>query len=358
MIRTILCTIVAVAAGSLAVQFATPIDVALPLLCGAVALIATRDAQLLAVPLLIGAENVFVDERTRLLAMGVVVASSFGAAVWSAGASPAGSRAPRPRWLDGGEGAAGPADVDVSVPLAAILVLRWIPVPTLWPRELALIALALAIHFALHRTPFAALVAILTALVTPAIPLRTFGLPLAVLAIAALWRPKLQWKWASAVFLAFITLFFPWSGIMARAFPYFLRPVPDERPRDVLNYALKAGATTTLDVPPNAHALILSGANVAKLRRGAPLARIEPGGIDVRIGDVSDWGYMRRDHFYGTHNPLPRDVAGAIRGWGYDAWIDGAGRIALPENARTITIVADKSLPADAALQVDAFELQ
>jgi hypothetical protein len=86
------------------------------------------------------------------------------------------------------------------------------------------------------------------------------------------------------------------------------------------------------------------------------LGRIEPGGRIVRIGDAADWGYMRREQFYGARNPLPRDAAGKIRGYGYAAWVDGAGRIPLPPNARTIRVTADASLPADAALQVESFE--
>lgn len=355
MIRALLAIAASAWAGHLAVQFSTPVDLALPLLCALIAAVGFRDATLLGVPLLILAENVFFDERTRLLAMGMIVAAVF--ALRTAGVSPAVPRAPRLRWLDAGDSSL------ASMPVVAlILLLRWIPFPEFWIREIVLIAFAIAICETLHRTPFATVVAVLTALATPAIPLRTFALPLAVFVVALLARffhaPKLAWKWPSAIVIAFVTLFFPWSGIMARAFPFFLRPVQNEHPRLTLNYALGAGTKTAIEVPRDATALIVSGANVAKLRRGALLGRIEPGGIDVRIGDAADWGYMRRDHFYGSRNPLPRDVAGRIRGWGYDAWIDGAGRIALPQGARTITVIGDASLPAGATLQVEAFELR
>jgi hypothetical protein len=360
-IRTVLAIAASAWAGHVAVQHSTPIDLALPFLCGLVALVAVRESLLLGVPLLILAENVFFDERTRLLAIGIVMAGVMAVAL---GAAPASRKVTEGfasgRWLAAERRVLGRRDV--CVPLAIILLLRWIPLPELWLRELVLLAFAIAIYETLHRTPFAALVAVLTALATPAIPLRTFALPLAVLVVALLSRffnaPKLQWKWASAVVIAFVALFFPWSGILARAFPFFLRPVLEPRPRLTLNYALNAGAKTTIDVPSDATSLVVSGANVAKLRRGAPLGRIEPGGIEVRIGDAADWGYMRRDHFYGSRNPLPRDVAGTIRGWGYDAWIDGAGRVALPPHARTITVAGDPSLPPGATLQVEAFELR
>ncbi|HEX2832994.1 MAG TPA: hypothetical protein VHW00_08265 [Thermoanaerobaculia bacterium] len=366
MIRALLAIAASAWAGSVAVQHGTPIDQALPFLCALVALAGSRDATLLGVPLLILAENVFFEEQTRLLAIGIVMSGVMAITITRSAESgaPASRRLmperPAPGWRAAGRRVL--SRRDAGVPLALILLLRWIPFPQLWLREIALIVIALAIYEVLHRTPFATVVAVLTALATPAIPLRTFALPLAVLFVALLARffnaPRLRWEWPSAVVIAFVALFFPWSGIMARAFPFFLRPVIEERPRLTLNYALNAGAKTAIDVPGDATALIVSGANVATLRRGARLGRIEPGGIEVRIGDAADWGYMRRDHFYGSHNPLPRDVAGRIRGWGYNAWIDGAGRIALPPGARTITVMGDASLPAGATLQVEAFELR
>jgi hypothetical protein len=113
----------------------------------------------------------------------------------------------------------------------------------------------------------------------------------------------------------------------------------------------------SVDVPDGARALIISGANVARFRRGTLLGRIEPGGQDVRIGDASDWGYLRRPFFYGSRNPLPHDAVGNVRGYGYDAWLDGAGRVPLPEGARRIRLAAASTLPPDAALQVEAFEI-
>jgi hypothetical protein len=76
----------------------------------------------------------------------------------------------------------------------------------------------------------------------------------------------------------------------------------------------------------------------------------------VRIGDVSDWGYIRREAWHKAHNPLPSDSAGKLRDYGYDAWVDGAGRIALPRGARRIRVTADGALPAHAKLQVEGFE--
>ncbi|HEX2122108.1 MAG TPA: hypothetical protein VHL59_10740, partial [Thermoanaerobaculia bacterium] len=250
-----------------------------------------------------------------------------------------------------------------GVTIAAIVLLRWIPFDSvLLIRELFLLAVAVAIVFVLGRTPFAVAVAVIAALVTPAIPLRTLALPLIVLFVAILARgfgmPRLRLALPSAVVLGFAMLFFAWSGIVARAFPYFLlrdaRPVEE---RYTVNAALLASQSAELWVPPTARALIVSGANVPRFRRGAALGRIEPGGIDIRVGDAADWGYMRREHFYGTRNPLPRDPAGQIRGYGYAAWVDGAGRVPLPRGARTIRVTAAPDLPPGASLQVEGFEI-
>jgi hypothetical protein len=168
--------------------------------------------------------------------------------------------------------------------------------------------------------------------------------------------PRIEAKWPSAMALSFALLFLAWSGIVARAVPFFLdKPRPAEL-RQPVHVALAARRSLTLDVPEGAHSLILSGANVAHFRRGALLGSIEPGNIRLRIGDAADWGALRREVFHRTRNPLPRDAAGGVRGYGYEAWVDGAGRVQLPPGARTIVVTGDASLPADASLQVEGFE--
>jgi hypothetical protein len=241
------------------------------------------------------------------------------------------------------------------------VLLRWLPLENVqYGRELALLAFAAAIVFVLGRTPFAVAVAVIVSLVTTAVPLRTLALPLAVLILAAVARtfglPALRLTWPSTVVLAFVMLFFPWSGIVARAFPYFLRQAGPEKPRHVIRQALTPGSGETYDVPEGATHLIVSGANVAHFRRGTILGRIEPGPTDVRIGDAADWGYLRREAWHKAHNPLPGNPAGEIRDYGYEAWIDGAGRIPLPRGARTIRVTADGALPGNASLQVEGFE--
>lgn len=324
----------------LAVQHATPVDRALPLLAVGVTVLAavSYSSVMLAVPLMIVTQFAIADEPTRLLCLGLI---------WSAATLVAALTAkPERRLLS-----------PHAITLVSILVLRWIPFENVQLfSEIALLVLCLLIVEALRRTPFAIAVAVLTALITPAVPLRTLAIAVLVL-VVALFIPKLRLAYPSAIVLAVVMLFFPWSGIVARGFPYLLQRAEPQRERFVVNQALPANATLTLDVPERARALIVSGANVSTMRRGRRLGRIEPGGIDVRIGDAADWGYMRREAFYESKNRLPRDPAGIIRGYGYAAWVDGAGRVTLPD-ARTIRIVADRALPPGASLQVEGFELE
>ncbi|HKR65629.1 MAG TPA: hypothetical protein VJZ00_18000 [Thermoanaerobaculia bacterium] len=331
--RWVLTAILSAFACHFVVVHATPIDRALPLLAVMATLLAWASyAELMiAVPLLMIAEVAFSDEPMRLLALGAVMACVVAIAIVR-----------RP----------------LVALLAAIVLLRWIPVDHIG-RELVLLALAIAIFLVLERTPFAAMVAAIAALITPAVPLRTLALPILVLIVAMAARgfgmPRVRVAWASSIVVAFAVLFFPWSGIVARAFPYFLKQ-PKASPKRLSIDALPPSHAVTLDVPDGAKSLIVSGANVAHLRRGARLGTLQPGNVALTIGDAADWGYMRRDQFYGSRNPLPRDPAGVIRGYGYTAWLDGAGRVALPAGARRIRVVADASLPQDASLQVEGFE--
>ena len=249
----------------------------------------------------------------------------------------------------------------LTVAVLALIVLRWIPFEdVLLGRELFLLAIAVALVAVLGFTPFAVIVAVVTVFVTPAVPLRTLAFPLVVLFIAVLARlfglPRLRLTWVASLALGLVILFFPWSGIVARAFPYFLRKPATPAQRTVVDNALGPSRAMTYDVPHGARWIVLSGANVAHLRRGEALGSIEPGGVAIRVGDAADWGYLRRDQFHRAHNPLPRDAAGTIRGYGYQAWMDGAGRVALPRGTRRIRVTAAPTLPADAALQVEGFE--
>ncbi|HEX3583812.1 MAG TPA: hypothetical protein VH087_18750, partial [Thermoanaerobaculia bacterium] len=106
--------------------------------------------------------------------------------------------------------------------------------------------------------------------------------------------------------------------------------------------------------PGDATSIAISAANGFRLKRDRVAGTLN--GRPLTMCDLADWGYMRREQWWRSRNRLPRVPAGIIRGYGYDAWVDGAGRIPLPPHATRIHVAADPHLPADARLQVEAFE--
>ena len=365
----------------LAVHHTTPIDAALPFLALVVTLCAWLSYRelMIGVPLLIVAEIAIPDETMRILAFGMIVAASSAIPLASKTDKLPVARGPLPepsgldddasRELGTGDALratgngqrATSSDPAVPLTIAILLTLRWIPVSDVrFGRELFLLVCAVAMVIVLGRTPFAVAVAVVTTLATPAFPLRTLALPLLVLLAAATARlfgmPAVRLTWPSTALVTALMLFFGWSGVVARSFPYFLSAGAPAEYRRRIAEALPRGASAAYDVPEGARSLIVSGANVAGLRRGTVLGRLDPGGVALRVGDAADWGYQRRDHFYAARNPLPRDPAGKIRDYGYSAWLDGAGRVPLPSGARRIRVTADAQLPAAATLQVEGFE--
>jgi hypothetical protein len=337
----------AVAAGvacAVAALPATPIDRALPLAGVVVVLlawIAERPAMAMAAPALIVCELVFVDEHLRLLMLGAVVAIAFAFAAVLATRGHA------------------------LIAALAIVMLRWIPLhDVVWWRELLVLSVAV-----IARGPASIFVAVAVALFTPAWPAKTLLIPVLVAVVGVLWgdrRPRLSFRadrrgrlsphWTAALALAIVLTFYPWSGLIPRGWRAFLHP-PRVQKRIALRYPLAPGQSATFDFPPDAESLIVSAANLPRARRGTPLGRIDPMGIVVRIGDASDWGFMRREHVYASRNGYPRDPAGQVRDYGWSAWIDGAGRILLPRRAGTIRVTADPRLPKGATLQVESIEL-
>jgi len=329
--RTLVISILAAAAAAVAcaasVQFDTPVDRALPFLgVVVIALAIWRPAIAMAVPLLIVVENIFADEPTRLLAIGVVMASSFFLS---------------PRARGEGPGVRGPA-----ITLLAVLILRWIPFHdvVIW-RELIVLIGAVAVAYTMNG----ANLAILLALFSPAWPAKVAVLLFLVAIGAAFWlRDRV--KGSGGMAAALLIAFFPWSGVMARGWGAFVHP-PRQADRRELRYALKPGTTMTIDVPEHADALVVSGANVQRLPCGTVL-----GWMNSTPITAADWGFMRREQFFASRNCYPRDPAGRIRGYGWSAWIDGAGRVLLPYGAKSIRIAVNPHLPKDALLQIEAFE--
>ena len=335
---------------------ANPIDAALPFVTVVVALVARASFPPLfaAAPLLLAGLVSLPDERLRLLWYGLVLATVFVVAMHCV---------PRRREDE--------QAIETATPLApfllaaaAIALLRWIPLSeVLWFRELLLLALALGVVAVLRATPIAIATGVFVALVTPAVPLKSMGFAVAAFAAVLMLRllgfPRIEWRLLPSLIVAVPLFFFAWSGIVARAFPLLLRSYQPPARRELVNVpALPPNRGADFYVPEGARALIVSGANVPRRRPPAVLGRIEPGSVPITIGDVADWGYMRREHWYRSRNVTPRNSAGTVHGYGYAAWIDGAGRVPLPPGTNFITVIADPAIPSDAALQVEAFEME
>lgn len=322
-------------------QYGTPIDGALPFIAVIVTVVAavSRPAVQLAVPLLIGGEIVLADERLRLLWFGLVIAVAFAVALLTI------------RTLSSA----------MLLTAAAIVLLRWIPLANvvIW-REVVLLVIALLIAVVFRAGALSVTVAVAVALFTPLVPLRTIGFPIAVLVALVVLReigmPRLQAGVFASLAFAIMLLFFPWSGVFARATPLAFRGLPPATARAPLRMALGPGESVSLDVPGDATGLILSGANMSRLPAGTIVGSLNR--VPLRVGDIADWGALRREHFYGSRNGLPANPAGALRDYGQCAWVDGAARFSLARTERNLRVTADAHLPAAARLQIDAFELE
>jgi hypothetical protein len=390
----------------------TPIDAHLPLVVAlvmALVLVCARvtrgtrwaAAVQCAVPLLIVAMTTLTDERTRLFAYGVIVAAAFGIATWERG---------RPaRWFD-----------DVILAVVGIALLRWIPLHDVHvTKELIVLAGSIALLFAIPRprgaggTP--ALLAVLAvAVVTPLSPgemaLFPFALAMLVISVRILdhretARPRNRATYviaaalmagacfaryslatvyvaAAIVFLvpllhrmrpltyaAALVVFalWPWSGIIARALPLVRNYEPAAGYARPVVSALAASEALPLGVPPHVRHVVItaSGGQMARFKTGRIVGTIEAtdrGGRvtrrEIRIGDVADFGFMRREQFLGSRNPLPRFSPGEVRGYGANAWVWGSGRTALActGDIATLRVIASPNLPPQSHLQIDAVE--
>jgi hypothetical protein len=322
------------------------------------------------------------DERTRFLAFGVIVAAAFAAAALVA----------RETWL---------------LAIAGVALLRWIPLREVeaW-RELVVLGGAVALFFALTRPRAGALTLIATlavAAVTPVHPGKAALFPLALAALITAFRvgapalgrasvgalfalaaPFVRWSLvpicvttafallvpfldtlkplAYAAALALFALW-PWSGVVARALPVVKRfepPAGEVRP---IGWSLPPGAAATVDIEPARHLVVnASMANSAGMPGGRVVGLIDAGRCTrvVRIGDVADFGFTRRPHFFAARNPLPRVTRGDIRDYGAAAWLHGAGAIGIACGGAPFTALrfrAAADLPAAARLQIESIEL-
>jgi len=294
-----------------------------------------------AVPLLTAAAFTIPDERLRLLTYGVIVAGAFAAALAFA-----------PRTLA----------AQMTIAIAAIVILRWLPRPELW-RELIVMVGAIAILLATRsRSPLAVIASVAIALLTPTHPGRVMLLPftIALLVLAAPWEWRPNRLLLAPVYAGALALFalWPWSGLVARGFPAFLRA---EKANDaqVIGRALRA--SESLEIPVDAKrgvVVTMSGMNVARMRGGRRVAAIDAGNVrrEVRIGDVADFGFLRSDQWFRARNPLPRVPLDDIRGYGITAFLYGAGRLQIDGRVTSLRITAAPDLPSNAAIEVESVE--
>jgi len=196
-----------------------------------------------------------------------------------------------------------------------------------------------------------------------------YSLATVYIAVAIVFLMPLAARIKPLTYAAAIAIFalWPWSGIIARALPVVRNydpPTGEVRP---INWALAPSEAKQIDVPPHVRHVVVtaSGGQMARFRPGRVVGAIEA--VDTRgrtttraitIGDVADFGFMRREQFFASRNPLPRSSPGEIRDYGANAWLWGAGRTAIATAAeiRSLRVIAAANLPAQSHLQIDSVE--
>lgn len=352
----------------------------------------------LGIPLLFAAELFLRDDRARMLAFGVIVAIALAVAAT----------------------AAETLRDAMFITAAGVFLVRWLPFEDVivW-REIvvligvlliaALLILSGAKDLRVREAPARSLeiaAAVAVAIVTPVIPMRGLLFPFIVAALTLMMPNAIARAAVSAVLLASvaftrysyapllivaaivialplirripviphtaaIALFalWPWSGLLARSFPAFLRATPASERTETVSVALGASETAQLDVPEQSRRLVVTacGVRTERLRSGQLLGKIEvqprsgPAIVrDIRIGDVADFGFMRREQFLRARNRPPVVPTPDVRGSGATAWLHGAGRIAIEPGIEIVgvRITAAPDLPRGAKLLIEsaAFE--
>jgi hypothetical protein len=375
-----------------------------------------------AVPLLVVAMMTLTDERTRLFAYGVIVAAAFGIAVvkterwrlagWPCGVSPtvvtltvigivilrwiplhdvhvlkelivlAGSitllfviprrRDPSTPLRAGAAGPAGetPALRGSALRASALLAVLAVAVVTpLSPGKMAFFPFAIAMLVIAVRTlGNVATYVIAAALLTAAFFAR-YSLATIYIAAAIVFLVPLLDRLRPLTYAAALVLFalWPWSGIIARALPVVRNYQPSCANRQPVVSALATSEALPIGVPPHVRSVIVtaSGGQMARFKPGRVVGMIEATDVrgrvtarQIRIGDIADFGFMRREQFFGSRNPLPRFSPGEIRGYGASAWVWGSGRTALTCTAdiASLRVIAAPDLPPQTHLQIDAVD--
>ena len=375
-----------------------------------------------AVPLLVVAMMTLTDERTRLFAYGVIVAAAFGIAVikterwrlagWPGRACPERSRRVSPqgvtltvigiillRWIPLHDvhvtkelivlagsltllfaigrrrDAAGPAGETPALRAtprlasALVAVLAVAVVTPLSPGKMAFFPFAvallvIAVRALGNRATYVIAAALLTAAFFARYSLATIYIAAAIVFLVPLldrFRPLTY-----AVALVIFALW-PWSGIIARALPVVRNYRPSCANRQAVVSALAGSEALPIGVPPHVRSVIVtaSGGQMARFKPGRVVGTIEATDIrgrvttrQIRIGDIADFGFTRREQFFGSRNPLPRFSPAEIRGYGASAWVWGSGRTALTCTAdiASLRVLAAPDLPRQTHLQIDAVD--
>src|SRR2546428_10998000 len=188
------------------------------------------------------------------------------------------------------------------------------------------------------------------ALFTPIFPGRALLFPFLVSIILA-FLPKIRIPQFVA---AALMIMWPWSGIVARAFPAFLQAEPQPPDSRPVWIALARGESVSIDAPQRSRfvGIVASGANAARLRKGTLMGAVD--GTEIRIGDIADFGYTRREQFFASRNPFPRRPINDVKDYGSSAWLHTAGLIRVPIHNREIRISAAPDLPPNTRLQIEA----
>ena len=259
-----------------------------------------------------------------------------------------------------------PTDAGWTPALHLIAVLAVAAVTPIHPGKAALIPYLLAAVIVLTGRPgFSPAMAGLKAglpfvFLLAALFVRWSLVPILVTAAFALLVPYLD-KLEIPVYAAALALLalWPWSGVVARALPVVTRYQAPAGEVRMVGLALARGQTATIDgLQPVRHVTVIaSAANAAQLPRGRVIGYVND--QPIRIGDVADFGFTRRPHFFSARNPLPRFSRADIRGYGATAWVHGAGAIGVAGSAsiRTLHFRAADDLPAGARLQIESVEL-
>jgi hypothetical protein len=235
------------------------------------------------------------------------------------------------------------------------------PIP---PGKMALLPLTVAVLvFVTRRVPQ---VAIGAAFLVAAFFAR-YSLATIYIAVAIVFLMPLLDRVKPLTYATGIAIFalWPWSGIIARALPVVRNYEPAAGNGRAVSSALAASEAIDIGVPPHVrHAVVTtSGGQMARLKPGRVVGTIEArdtGGHmttrPITIGDIADFGFMRRDQFFASRNPLPRFAAGEVRDYGANAWVWGGGRtaIASPADIASLRVIAAPNLPHDAHLQIDS----